>query len=57
VKNLPDGRVEIVCEGAEEVIKEFLTKMGAIFKTYIRNADIEWGKADGGFEGFDIRFE
>jgi acylphosphatase len=56
VRNLPDGGVEVVCEGGEEELKKFLEKIGSIFKTYIRSADIDWGAAEGGLEGFEIRF-
>ena len=57
VKNLGDGRVEIVCEGKEEVLKEFINKIDSVFKTYIGSADIEWGSATGALDGFDIRFD
>ena len=56
VKNLRDGRVEIVCEGKEAALKEFLQKVETIFKDYIRNSDIEWSEASREFEIFDIRF-
>lgn len=57
VKNLDDGRVEILCEGAEREIKIFLEKMTLTFGTYISHTDIEWGDAAGEYEGFDIRFD
>ena len=56
VKNLDDGRVEVVCEGGEKDIKEFLTKIYSVFKMYINDTDIEWQPATGEFDGFDIRF-
>ena len=55
VKNLRDGRVELVCEGNEADLKGFFEKMHSIFKTYIRNSGLEWGEATGEFDGFDIR--
>jgi acylphosphatase len=55
VKNLEDGRVELVCEGKDADLKGFITKINSTFKTYIRNAEIEWGNATGEFDGFDIR--
>jgi acylphosphatase len=55
VKNLGDGRVELVCEGREADLKGFIAKIGSIFKTYIRDAEIEWSDATGEFDGFDIR--
>ena len=56
VKNLPDGRVEVVCEGGEVALKSFLEKLAGVFNSYIRDSDIEWCTATGEFEGFDIRF-
>ena len=55
-KNLPDGRVEVLCEGREPALKEFLKKTSGIFKQYIDNSDIEWSASTGEFEDFDIRF-
>ena len=57
VKNLNDGRVEIVCEGNEQKLKDFLEKINAAFKAYVRDIDVEWGEAAGGLEGFDIRID
>ena len=56
VKNLRDGRVEVLCEGREAALKGFSEKINDIFKEYIRDIDIEWGEATGEFEEFDIRF-
>lgn len=56
VKNLCDGRVEVVCEGDESSLKDFLKKIDDVFKEYIRDIDVEWGEATGEFDGFDIRF-
>ena len=56
IKNLRDGRVEVLCEGAESELKEFLKKITDGLKDYIRDSDIEWSDATGGFEEFDIRF-
>ena len=56
VKNLPDGRVEVMVEGNEPEIELFLQKINDIFKEYIRDIGTEWGEATGEFSGFDIRF-
>jgi len=56
VRNLRDGRVEVMCEGNEAALKEFLAKIEGVFKEYIRDADVSWGEAAGKFAGFDIRF-
>ena len=55
VKNLMNGSVELVCEGKEADLKIFIAKIDSIFRTYIRNAEIEWSDATGEFDGFDIR--
>ncbi len=56
VKNLHDGRVEILLEGKEAVIKEFLQKVETVFKDYIRDTQTEWSEATDELETFDIRF-
>ncbi len=56
VKNLENGRVEVLCEGKEPVLNEFVKKIDDIFKSYIRDADITWGEASGEFDNFDIHF-
>lgn len=57
VKNLRDGRVEVVCEGKEEAIIEFLDKIkNGPMKQYIRKAEIEWQAAAGSFSGFEIMY-
>jgi acylphosphatase len=57
VRNMDDGRVEIVCEGREADIKEFLEKIYSIFNTSIRDIDVRWADATGEFGSFDIRFD
>ena len=57
VKNLDDGRVEVLCEGAERKIKAFLENMASIFSRYISDIDIEWQDATGEYEAFDVRFD
>jgi len=56
VKNIRDGRVEVICEGPETALKEFLDKTESIFKQYIRDADIDWSDATDEFDSFDITF-
>ncbi len=56
VKNLSDGRVEVVCEANTPELNEFLDKIDKVFKEYINSRDIEWEEASGEFAGFDIRF-
>ena len=56
VKNLPDTKVELVCEGDESKIKEFLSRLENNMKRYISKSDIEWQEYRGEFGDFDIRF-
>ena len=56
VKNLPDGRVELVAEAKEDVLKELLEKISAFFSRYIRDADVQWLEATGEFKDFGIDF-
>jgi acylphosphatase len=54
-ENLPDGRVEVTCEGEERILKDFIARIESIFGMYIRGADADWSEATGEFSGFDIR--
>ena len=57
VKNLPDGRVEVVAEGEEAKLVLFLEKMkNGPMKPYIRSVSVEWEKASGEFGDFGIQF-
>lgn len=57
VRNLRDGRVEVVAEGSRDILKVFMDRVAGRMGRYIKNADIEWGEATGEFNDFDIRFE
>lgn len=56
VKNLYDGRVEVVAEGTKEKLEEFQRKIDANLHNYIRNAEVSWQEATGEFGEFDIEF-
>ena len=56
VKNLEDGRVEVICEGKGVALNKFLDRIKDIFGGHIRDARIEPQNATGEFEGFDIKF-
>ncbi|MFQ6054518.1 MAG: acylphosphatase [Methanosarcinales archaeon] len=56
VKNLRDGSVEIVGEGSEDVIEEFIEKIKPEYEPLISVTDISvvYGEPTGEFEYFDI---
>lgn len=56
VKNLPDGRVELVCEGKEKDLHKVLSSIEDAFSAYIRQKDVNWMPATGEFNNFEIRF-
>lgn len=58
VKNLSDGRVELLAEADEEALKDFFCKMdNSPLKSYIRDKDVAWGKPTNEFNDFTIRFK
>lgn len=56
VKNLRDGRVELVAEAEETVLKDFLVRINQYFSRYIQDADVVWQEASGEFNEFGINF-
>ncbi|MBI4435951.1 MAG: acylphosphatase [Candidatus Omnitrophica bacterium] len=57
VKNLPDGKVEVVAEGEEARLVSFLEKIkNGPMKPYLRGVEVEWGEVKGEFKEFGIRF-
>ncbi|MEI7998069.1 MAG: acylphosphatase [Candidatus Omnitrophota bacterium] len=56
VKNLPDGRVELVCEGAREQVENLLYKLDKSFDGHITHRDIDWLDARRSFTGFDVTY-
>ena len=57
VRNLSDGRVEAVVEGAEPKLHEFLDSMRTgPMANFIRTVVVTWNAATGKFDEFDIRY-
>lgn len=54
VKNLSDGRVEVVVEGPREKIEELLLRLKGQFAGFIRDQHIEWLDAKGEFDKFSV---
>ncbi len=55
VKNLPDGRVEAVVEGAREDIEALLSRLKNHFGEFIRDKQVVWLDARKEFKAFVIR--
>ena len=57
VRNLRDGRVEVVAEGAEETLNEFLKFLhrGPRYAK-VRDVQVEWLEGTGEFNKFDVRY-
>jgi len=56
VRNLTDGRVEIVAEGSEDQVNQLieLIKQGPRFSK-VEKIDVSWKKAVGEFGRFEVR--
>ncbi len=57
VKNLRDRRVELVAEGEEGTLREFLDALqtGAM-KNFIQQVEVSWSNASDTFNEFEIRY-
>jgi acylphosphatase len=56
VMNLPDRRVELLAQGEEKKLKDFLKDIQDEFQNYITNIKTEEVSLDPGLEGFQIKF-
>jgi acylphosphatase len=56
VRNLPDGRVEIVCEAARDQLESFINGIKEEMYGYISDSQVEWENRRGEFSSFEIRF-
>ena len=55
VRNLPDGRVELVAEGRRPELEEFLVALRAAgLAGFIRAEQVTWADAKNEFRGFEI---
>ncbi|MCZ7644321.1 MAG: acylphosphatase [Planctomycetota bacterium] len=56
VRNLPDGRVELLAEGPEAQLDAFLARLHEVMPGYIRQLQETRGNAQGGLGRFEIRY-
>jgi len=57
VRNMADGRVELLAEGTEEELTAFVSGIGqSDLAGHIRQADVRWEDPTGEFKRFEIRF-
>ncbi len=55
VRNLPDGRVELVAEGAKDELDAFLHAIRQSgLEHFIQNEEVNWAEAENEFRGFEI---
>ena len=55
IRNLPDGRVELVAEGRRAELEEFHGALhGAGLAGFIRDEQVNWADAKNEFRGFEI---
>ena len=56
VKNLPDSRVEVVCEGPKEKIDDFLRRLVQELGPYIHKTACDWETPTNEFREFSVEF-
>ena len=55
IRNLPDGRVELLAEGRREELDAFLAALhDAGLAGFIRDKQVDWADAKNEFRGFEI---
>ena len=56
VRNCYDGRVELVAEGEEDILRQMLRQIKSAFEHYVDHAEVTWPEESGEFSSFSIRF-
>ena len=55
VRNLPDGRVELIAEGPREELEGFRQGIrDSGLRGFIRDEQVSWSEASGEYRGFEI---
>ena len=55
VKNLADGRVQVVVEGSKSEMRRFVQALESEMAQYIDHVEVTTRRATGEFTGFEIR--
>ncbi|MCX5776021.1 MAG: acylphosphatase [Candidatus Firestonebacteria bacterium] len=55
VENLSDHRVELIAEGEEKILSEFLKKIEEYFSANIKYTEVEWEQSTGEYDSFEIK--
>lgn len=57
VRNLPDGRVEVVCEGERDRVEELVAWLrSGPPAARVSDVEVVWERATGEFDSFDVRY-
>ncbi len=57
VKNLPEGKVEVVAEGSTADLEEFIVKLKkGPRRSKVIDIDVKWCEPRGGLLGFDVTY-
>jgi len=54
VKNLSNSKVELVAEGEEDMVREFIKAVESEMAHYIRHAEMNWSGPEGKYQRFGI---
>lgn len=55
VRNLPDGRVELIAEGRQEELEAFREGIRSSgLGAFIRDEQVDWSEASGEYQSFEI---
>jgi acylphosphatase len=56
VRNLADGTVEVVAEGARDEVERFIEAIRNEMSYYVSNVKVSWSSATNEFRNFTVRF-
>jgi acylphosphatase len=57
VKNLRDGSVVVLAEGAGSELDRFFDELQDVMRRYIQGTQLEKSSATGQFDGFEVQFD